>query len=215
MDIPPQLIDRLADAVRRRNRELAFDAALKAGLGIVFSLVAFGMLFWFGWVVGFFVNRSYAWQLGVVVAGVFFVTASLSAWRRVDPLADLAPLGDAEMVAMLIGRASGFMVFSPRHALAGAALVLLGGPAGVFEALGIWAHRLRADDELIRKAAKVLVLCEATLPQDEIGDFLAAVLLWRLALIKPTVHGDSAALVPTDKGWAMLAKKKAQRARAN
>jgi hypothetical protein len=214
MEIPPQLIDRVSELVRRRNRELAFDAALKAGLGIVFSVLTFGTLFWFGWVVGFFVGHSlgtYPWQLGSLVAGVFFVVATWSAWRHVDPLAGLEPLTDGQMLLTLIGQATGaFTYFSPRHATAGAALMLLGGPANVIEAFGIWAHRHRADAELIEQAARLLVLCREELPVDEVRIPAAAFLLRRLALIKVLPRGDSAVIAPTDKGLAMLPKQKSR-----
>ena len=211
MDVPPQLVERLTEIVRRRDRALAFDAALKAGLGIIFSLITFGVLFWFGWVTGFFVGHSvnlHPWQLGAIVSGLFFVVACWSAWRRVDPLAGLEPLTDAQMLAMLIGRATGaFMAFSPRHAIAGAALVLLGGPASVFQALGIWAHRLRADAGLIQQAAKLLVQCKAEPPVEQVRDVSAAILLRRLALVKIIPREKSAVLALTDKGHAMLRKK--------
>lgn len=219
MDIPPRLIERLAEMVRRRNRELAVDAALKAGLGIVFSGLTFGVVFWFGWVAGFFFGRYlnlHAWQLGAIVAGTFFVVAAWSAWRRVDPLAGLEPLTDGQRLAALVGQASGaFVYFSPRHATAGAAIVLLGGPANVFEAFGLWAHRIRADAALFEQAARLLAMCQAELPAEEVRVLDAAFLLGRLALIKVIPRGESVALTLTDKGVAVLSKKKRRSGPAN
>lgn len=217
MNPSTQAADRLSRMVHRRNRELAFDAALKALLGIGFSLVTFGVLFWMGWFVGFFMARHlnlHAWQFGAIVTGLFFVVATWSAWRRVDPLAGLAPLSDRQLLLTMISQVSGeFLYFSPRHATAGAAIVLLGGPAGVFEALGTWAHRIRADSTLIEEAARLLALCQAELPAKEVREPAAAFLLRRLALIKVVPHGDSAALTLTDKGFAVLSKGKTRRER--
>jgi hypothetical protein len=218
MHTSPQLIERLAQLVHLRNRELASDAILKTGLGVVFSFVTFGLLFWLSWFVGFFVAHYLhlqAWQFGAILTGLFFVVATWSAWRRVDPLAGLKPLTDQQMLLTLIGQATGaFVYFSPRRATAGAAIVLIGGPANVFEAFGIWAHRIRADAELIDQAARLLALCQAELPAEEVRAPAAAFLLRRLALIKIVLRGDSAALALTDKGSAVISKSKSRSARA-
>jgi hypothetical protein len=91
-----------------------------------------------------------------------------------------------------------------RHAVAGAAVVLIGGPANIFQAVGIWAHRIRADTALIEQAARLLILCQTELPVEEVRRPAAALLLRRLALIKATPRGDSAALLLTDKGFAIV-----------
>jgi hypothetical protein len=219
MNSSPQIVDRLSEMANRRNRELASDAMLKALLGIGFGVVTFGVLFWMGWFVGIFVAHSVhlnAWQFGAILTGLFFVVATWSAWRRVDPLAGLQPLTDRQMLLTLIGQATGaFVYFSPRHATAGAAIVLLGGPASVFEALGIWAHRIRTDTAQLEQAARLLVLCQKELPADEVGAPAAAFLLRRLALIKVLPRGESAALALTDKGMAVLSKGRSRSARAN
>src|ERR1035438_3377979 len=109
MDTAPQIVDRISQMLSHRNRELAADAMLKALLGIAFAVVTFGVLFWMGWFVGVFVGHYLglrAWQFGAILTGIFFVVATWSAWRRVDPLADLKPLTDAQMLLTVIGQAT-------------------------------------------------------------------------------------------------------------
>lgn len=205
-----KLVHRLTGIVHTRNRELLVDAGIKAALGIAFSFFTFGILYWFGWVLGFaFAYRLNleAWQFGAIFSGTFFVAAIWSAWRRVDPLADLAPPNAAQDIIRLITHAAGGVYFSPRYATAGAALVLLGGPANVFEALGIWAHRLCVEPGSVEAAARLLEECDPPLPFDRIRDLQAAVLLKRLALVKAVPHGESHALTLTDKGRGNLAKR--------
>lgn len=215
MTISLELVDRVNHMVRRRNRELAFDAALKASLGIVFSLVTYGVLFWMGWFVGFFVGgylNLRPWQFGAILTGLFFVVATWSAWRRVDPLAGLKPLSDRQLLLTLISQASpGLLYFSPRHATAGAAMILLGGPANVIEAFGIWAHRIRVEGSLIEDASRLLASCETEFPAEQVREPAAALLLRRLSLVKVVPSGESAALELTDKGLAVLSGGKAGR----
>jgi hypothetical protein len=213
------LTHRLNEMVRRRNRELAFDAALKASLGIFFTLITYGVLFWMGWVVGVLVAHSFnlrPWQFAAILSGTFFVVAMWSAWRRVDPLVGLSRLSDQQLLLTLISQASPeLLYFSPRHATAGAALILLGGPANVFEALGIWAHRIRVHGSLIEDASRLLQSCDGGLPVEQVDVPGAAVLLKRLALITIVPKGESAALVLTDKGFAILSRGKQRAKRRN
>ena len=209
MSASPQIADRLAELVRRRNRELLGDAALKAALGVGFSLLTFGFIYWGGWLFGFFVARGLGlagWQFGLLAAALFFVAATFSAWRRVDPLADLQPLTDEQWLAMAVGQVVGVVVFSPRHAVAGAAIVLIGGPAGMIEAFGIWAHRLRADRPLLTEAARLLASCAEDGPISTLQRADAAQMLWRLGLIRVVARGESPALQLSDKGHALLGK---------
>ena len=204
-----QIADRLSQMVTRRNRELAFDAGFKALLGIAFSVITFGVLFWMGWVVGFFLAfhvNVYAWQFAAIVSGLFLVVAIWSAWRRVDPMAGLKPLTEAQMLLTLISPVTpGVMYFSPRHASAGLAVVLIGGPAGVFEAVGIWTHRLKAEASVIEQAARFLVACRAGLPVKQIEAPAAALLLRRLGLIRVVQTGDeSTSIRLTDQGFNVL-----------
>ncbi|MBI2804326.1 MAG: hypothetical protein HYX68_05000 [Planctomycetes bacterium] len=200
---------RLAELVRRRNAEIGWDAILKASLGIIFTLVTFTVFFWFSWFAGFLLGvylGLQAWQFATIFTGLFFIAATWSAWLRIDPLTDLQPLSDDEQMVTLIGAAVGLSTFSPRHASAGFAFVLIGGPAGVIEAYGIWAHRLRADSRLIDEAARLLQSCDPVLPVNEVRNLAAAFLLRRLALIKVVPHEDSHALTLTEKGNKVISR---------
>jgi hypothetical protein len=211
---------RLHDLVHRYNRELAGEALLKALLGVVFSILVFGFVFWFGWAVGWFVARPLgleAWHCGALLSGLFLVVATWSAWRRVNPLAGLEPLSDEQRMLTLLSQVTpGLLSFSPRHATAGAAVVLIGGPANVFEGLGIWASRIRADEPLIAEASRLLTACSTNYPVEEMREPAAALLLRRLALIKVIPSGDSAALTLTDRGLTVLTGEKGRaRKRSN
>jgi hypothetical protein len=76
----------------------------------------------------------------------------------------------------------------------------------VIEALGIWAHRIRAQGSLIQDASRLLASCKTAFPIEQIREPAAALLLKRLALIKVVARGDSAALALTDKGVAVVLK---------
>jgi hypothetical protein len=201
-----QIVNDLQWLVRRRNRELAFDATTKALLGAIFSLVTFGCVFWFSWVIGLGVARYLGmgpWLFGLLITGLFFGVAAWSAWRRVNPLADLKPLTHQQLLATLMSRAATGIGFSPRHAVAGIAFVLLGGPGNLIEAIGIWAHRIRADERLLGKAASTLALCKEGCPAEQISDLAAALLLRHLSLIKVVPSGNSATLTLTERGRRM------------
>jgi len=218
MSSSSQIVDRLHRLVRERNREVAIDATIKVLLGVFFSLVVFGFIFWVCWLVGFFVGSSWnirPWQLGSLVTGLFFLVALWSAWRHVNPLAGLKPLSDEQLLLTIVSQAtSGVVYFSPRHALAGAALLLIGGPANIVEAVGIWGYRIRADGPLVDEAARLLTLCEGGCPPERIREPAAALMLRRLALIKVIPGGDTVVLTLTEKGLTALTGSRARRRKA-
>jgi hypothetical protein len=213
MSNPPQIASRLREIVRRYNRELALDALLKALLGIAFSFLVFGLLFWGGWFVGIFFARSlnlHAWQFGAFLSGLFLVTALWSAWQRVDPLAGLQRLSEKQLLLTLISQdSSQLLYFSPRHATAGVAILLIGGPANLFQAFGIWTSRLRADESLLEESARLLAACDPQCAAEQVRKPTAALLLRRLALIKVVPGGDSPAFALTEKGSTVVSGAKA------
>lgn len=198
---------RLDELSRRHNRGLAFDAALKASLGLVFSLLTFGVVYWLGWCVGFFFApylSLQAWQFGLLVAAVFVAVATWSAWRNVNPLAGLQPMSEKELMTMLVSEAAGLGCLSPRHASAGAAVVLMGGPASLLRAVATRTARIRRGHALMEDAASLLVASEESCLARRVRQLNAAVLLRRLGLIKVISHDESAALTVTDKGMRLL-----------
>ncbi len=210
-----QIAARLQDAADRHNREVNLEVWGKVFLGVGFSFLVFGFLFCFGWLAAWFFGHPLnleAWQFGAIVAGLFFIVATGSAWQRVDPLAGLQPLSDGQRLLTLISYATpGLVYFSPRHATAGVAVVLLGGPLNVLEGLGIWVCRLRADPVSIEEASRLLAACREPYPVEEVREPAAALLLLRLKLIKAAPSGDSAVILLTEKGEKMLPRKKAHR----
>lgn len=202
-----KIAGRLHDMVRQYNRKLAADAMLQLVLGIAFCSLTFGFVFWVAWFSSSLFLRNlglHAWQFGAVFSGLFIVVAVWSAWSRVDPLADLKPLSEREQMHRLVSLAVGLTYFSPRHATAGAAVMLLGGPASIFQALGIWAHRLRANDAIIAEASSLLAASDPQCPIEKIHEIASAVLLKRLGLIKVVPNGESHALTLTEKGRKIL-----------
>jgi hypothetical protein len=212
------IASRLQDLVGQYNREVWGDVLIKAGLGVVFSLVVFGLLYWFSWFVGVLIYPAtglVGWQFGTIFTGIFLAVAVASAWWCVNPLAGLEPLSDPENLIAQLSRSAGVMYFSPRHAIAGAALFLIGGPANVFEAIGIWRSRMRANGTLILEAAHLLAACKDNCPIEEVRGPAAAVLLRRLGLIKAVPAVDSWELMLTDKGLDTLGPgKKGKRKRS-
>lgn len=207
MKTEPKIAVSLQDLVRRYNREVTLDACMKAGLGLLFCLLTFGFVFWGAWLAAFCFARSFylaEWQIALLVAGLFFIVAAASAWQRVDPLANVPRLTEQQWMLMIAGQALGVHYFSPRHALAGFAVVLLGGPANLFQALGIWQWRLRVDASLIQDASRLLVKCREDVSAKQLRDLRAAMLLKRLQLIKLTQDAAGPAVTATDTGRRLL-----------
>jgi hypothetical protein len=201
----------LGEMTGHYNRRLAFGAVLKASLGLVFSLLTFGFVYWFGWFLGFLIARYLslqAWQFGLLFTAVFLTAATWSAWRNVNPLSGLQPLSQKERMVLLVSEAVDLGCFSPRHASAGAAVVLIAGPASVLHAVGIWTYRIRYDGSLIEEAASLLFACEERCPAMQVRQPNAALLLRRLGLIKVVSDGELAALTVTDKGFKLLSSAK-------
>ncbi len=199
---------RIRTAIEKRNRELAFEAAIEAALGVVFSLIVFGGVFgiaWLSWVY-FFSGFEFAraTQVALGVTALFAVVATVSAWRRVDPMSNLEPLSDFEESLMLMGPALPYGIgMQPRHAVAGFASLLIGGPANLFDAWVTWRHRLPSDAVVFEKAAGVLQQAEEEMEMARIEDHRATLVLYRLGLVKQ-IGGREKRLALTEKGRDML-----------
>ena len=199
-------VEQIRRLVAERNRELGLEAAVEAGLGLLFSAIVFGGVFWTAWLIFFFVffSTQRATLIDSIVAGAFVVVSTISAWRRVNPFAGVAPLaaGEAlqEHVALGLGYVTGFPVVT-RRSLAGAAAVLIGGPANLFEAWATWHHRLPTGDRLLHEAAIIFEEAERGLDLRSVHDRAAGNLLHRLGLIRTEVSGrDTVTIRLTQKG---------------
>ena len=69
-------------AVRARNRELAREALLEAGLGVVFCMVIFGGVFWIAWLAMMFFFTG----LGYYAFTYFTMHRFTEGWKRIPPL---------------------------------------------------------------------------------------------------------------------------------
>jgi hypothetical protein len=210
MDNITHVADRLRQLVQSHDRERALEAVFGSAMGLAFTAVTFGVVFGLSWFFGLSFGRHlglHAWQFGLLVAAVFLVAAVWSAWQQVDPFAGLAPPSDEQMLLTYISHmSSDFFYASPRHVTAGTAAILIGGPANLFKAVGVWRPRLRADASRINDAARLLADCREKFPAAQVCRPAAASLLKRLALIKFVPAGDSVDLTVTERGAKVLSK---------
>ncbi len=199
-------VEQIRQLVAERNHQLGVEAAVEAGLGLLFSAIVFGGVFWTTWLIFFFVffSTQRATLIAAIVTGVFAAVSTISAWRRVNPFAGVAPLTGAEevqeQVALGLGYVTGFPVVT-RRSLAGAAAVLIGGPANLFEAWSTWRHRLPAGDRLLHEAAITFEEADRGLDLHSVRDPAAVNVLHRLGLIRTEVTGrDTVTIRLTQKG---------------
>lgn len=209
MSSQTRISDRIRRRVRTRNREFLIEAAIEAALGVVFSLMTFGLLFLIALYVLFRTGAPFGltrWQFALILSAIAFVVCLISAWRRENPFEGLKPMTDAQMLMTLISQAAPGYVNVNRHAVAGMAMLLLGGPANLVSALGTWCHRLPSDRQILDQAAEVLSACNPELDLESLDRLRAALLLRRLGLIIP--RGDSTIIMITDKGRAVRGKER-------
>ena len=196
-------VEQIRQLVAERNHQLGVEAAVEAGLGLLFSAIVFGGVFWTTWLVCFFVAFRPT-LIAAIVTGVFAAVSTISAWRRVDPYADLAPLTVDEKLRERTTLGLGYVIGFPmvtRRSLSGAAAVLIGGPANLFEAWSTWRHRLPAGDRLLHEAATVFQEADRGLDLQSVRDPGAANVLHRLGLIRTEVTGrDAVTIRLTQKG---------------
>ena len=197
------------------HREDAFRAIIQMVSGIAVTVVTLGFLFCATWIFGgFFADliglRRTSFSLAVMA--LFGVVSIVSAWRSVDPLKGVKPMSDIEMLMLEISLLTPRLgYFSPRHATAGAAWVLIGGPANVFDGVRSWRERLRANEVLLRSSADLLDRCRANVPVRQLGPAAsAAVLLRRLGFAKVVGRGPTAELALTERGRTLAADQAAR-----
>ena len=119
----------------------------------------------------------------------------------------LRKLSDTEMMLTQLAMVSpNFMYFSPRHAIAGSSMLLIGGPASFFNAMGSILHRLSSSSSIRSEAATLLSLASNGCPVKTITDPRPAVLLYRMALIKTELISPThkPSIVLTQKGRDIL-----------
>lgn len=209
MSSQARISDRIRRRVRARNREYLIEAVIEAALGVLFSLMTFGLLYLIALFVLFRTGAPFGLtrlQFALILAAVSFVVCLISAWRRENPFEGLKPMTDAQMLMTLISQTSTDYVHVNRHTVAGMAMLLLGGPANLVSALGTWCHRLPSNRQLLDQAAEVLSACNSELDLEPLDRLRAALLLRRLGLIVP--RGDSMIIMITDQGRTVRGKER-------
>lgn len=196
--------------VADRNGDHAGTAAIQAGTGLGCSLVAAFLVF----TVGAFLGASWwSWQhatgLGWLAVVTYMGVATWSAWRRVEPLASLSPLTDAERARRELedrfadgaGQAATAL---RRESVAGFADLLVAGPRNLFRAWGSWQQRVALDPALTKRCRGLLEASSADRGAPAGTDPLAALCLVRLGLAQSATGPDGAVRVlATAKGRAL------------
>lgn len=164
------------------------EAIIAAALGVLFTVITFAVVFWIAWIFCWFMfGHHHATKAAIGVTALFTIVSFWSAWRRVDPNAALSPMTDAdaarEQLAGAVTLAFGMPILTRRGA-AGAAMLFIGGPVNLFEALDLWLHRLPNGSALLDRAANLYHRTAKGVPMAQIDDLEAAMLLKRLGLIK-------------------------------
>ncbi|MBI3862154.1 MAG: hypothetical protein HY290_09695 [Planctomycetia bacterium] len=200
---------RVLRRVQARNRELAIEATIEAGMGILFTALTSGVVFCIAWFVCISIagGRFPSSTVALCVTAVFFVVGMISAWRHVNPFAGLKPMSGTDHLLFAVSGAVGGYMHMNRHTVAGLALVLMGGPENLVGALRTWLHRLPSDPAVIDQAAGILTACRPEVDLKRIdASVQAAILLRRLNLIVP--RGDSTTVTLTEKGRNIVEKDK-------
>jgi hypothetical protein len=196
-----RIAGRLLRRIQARNRELLLEAAIEAGMGVLFTALTSAVVFCIAWFVcsSFGGFRFPAWTAALAVTAIYVLVSAISAWRQIDPFAGLTPMSDAQHLAIAVSSVLDGYVHINRHTVAGLAAILMGGPLNLVSALRTWLHRLPTGPALIDQAVDILSSCrpDVDLKKSRLNA-RAAVLLRRLNLIVP--RADATVLALTEKG---------------
>ncbi|VAX41818.1 hypothetical protein MNBD_PLANCTO02-158 [hydrothermal vent metagenome] len=210
---------RIAKRIRRliedKNRLFLADVLIQLGTGMLFSFLIYGFLFMLalflsGVSISVFDKKSglSPVSIAMIVVGLYFAVATWSAWRRVDPFRGVKKMTDRQKLLTMISQMTPHtLYFSPKHASAAFASLLLGGPVNFFTAWGTWKNRYPTNAELIDDAAEMMKGTTKGLPIDQVTSVEAALLLRRLGLITVTKQYEGEVIEPTEKGRKLLARK--------
>ncbi|MFK7959350.1 MAG: hypothetical protein AB8G96_02405 [Phycisphaerales bacterium] len=212
----------VARRIAEENRDVTLDAWVTPGTGVAFTVLTFGFVFVLTWMLAFLLGGGRHSEAGVAatITGVFFAVGTYSAWRRVDPLANLEPEDASLFGSAALTMATGMPVaFHPRQATAGAAAFLIGGQANILESIGHFRSGIPTDSPRVNTAAELLVSAERGVRLDSLdaadsansagsagraGSAEAIVLLRRLGLLRVTRVANGRTCEPTEKGHATL-----------
>jgi hypothetical protein len=203
----PLISTRLLKRIQSRNRDLLVDAAIEAAMGIFFTALTSGVVFCVAWWVVLRVERRGFPGAGVPlgVTAVFLVVATIAAWRRVNPFANLKPKTDVQHLLVASGHVIDGYVHINRHTVAGLSLILMGGPVNLLSAVETTLQRLPSDPELIDRAVDILGACRPDCEMKQTDSSIKAlVLLRRLNLVSISRHNDALKIRPTESGQKVI-----------
>jgi hypothetical protein len=190
-------------AVREYNADFRTRAWVAVGMGVLTSLLVYAFILMVCFF--FFCLSSTPWYL--VGTGVFILFFGLSWWsclRGADPIGSVTPPDEDDLGAIKLATAATGIPFSPRHAAAGFAGVIMHGPASIIDGREMLRSQLPESPEVVGAAAKAFgdLLEGQTMPVASVKPAAALVLL-RTGLAKPAGRGRGAvveALVVSVKG---------------
>ncbi len=187
------------EAVREYNADFATKGWVAIAMGVLTSLLVYAFILVVCFF--FFCLSAAPWYLvGTVIFGIFFGVSWWSCTRGVDPIDGVRPVDEDDLGAMKVATLVTGLPMSPRHTIAGAAGLVMHGPASIIEGRSMLASLLPTDDATIRGAAEVLagLLEEKTVSIEAINPKMLAFLLVRTGLARPDRKG-STSLVATIK----------------
>ena len=189
----------LRETIDARNGELLGDTIMQGVMGAGFSVVTFGAFWFITWMLLGGYKAGYSDPIPLGVTAIYVAAATWSAWRGVDPVANLVPLtrGEAakreieDAVRNVVG--GGFEKIARRESIAGCANVLIAGPKCLLAAWSAWRKRVNADPALIESAAALL----GEDPRPVEGSERGALLLVHLGLASLELGADGDVVVVT------------------
>ena len=187
------------EAVREYNADFATKGWVAIAMGVLTSLLVYAFVLMICFF--FFCLSAAPWYLvGTVIFGIFFGVSWWSCSRGVDPIEGVRPVDEDDLGAMKLATFVTGVPMSPRHTVAGAAGLVMHGPASIIEGRSMLASLLPTDDATMRGAAGVLagLLEDKTIAVEAIDPKMLAFLLVRTGLAKPDRKG-STSLVATMK----------------
>lgn len=194
----------LNDAVRAAIREYNADFRTRAWVAIAMGVLTSLLVYAFIMIVCFFffcLSAAPWYLVGTAIFAVFFAGGWWSYRRGGDPIAGVTPPDEDDLGAIKLATAPTGVPMSPRHTVAGAAGLIMHGPASIIEGREMLQSCLPEGDEVIEAAAGVLRrLVDGPVPLAEIEPKSAALVLVRTGLAKPAGRGPVTALAATVKG---------------
>lgn len=142
-------------AVKEYNADLVTKGWVAIAMGVLTSLLVYAFIMLVCFL--FFCLSAAPWYLvGTAIFGVFFGVSWWSCARGVDPLEGVTPADEDDLGAMKLAALAMGLPMSPRHTVAGAAGLMMHGPASIIEGRALLASMLPMDEPTIGGAAKVL-----------------------------------------------------------